>query len=267
MKKSGRRKWLLSAGLTSIFAVTGLIGRAATSEKSTSKDLNIQNEKPKLIVAIANDAQDARQILESGFVGFIWVREFCTYEFNKLNEVSDGRINGMLIDGHLDKQISIASKIKPRPSKILVVSNGTKKGDVKANSIRKKLDDMGFNSFVTAADPPPYTLVTINDRLTEAQAILMTPIQSLFSSDKMRLWLLMSIKQRTPMIGAWRDYQITAGALAGYVYGEDEVERVQLLALQDLEVNRRWPKTGYKPEVRLQKNTGIAKYYSIQIEG
>lgn len=266
MKQSSRRKWLLAAGMVSMFAVTGLIGRAATSEKSISKDLKIQNEKPKLNVAIAKDAQGARQILDSGFVGFIWVRELCTYEFNKLNELSDGRINGMLIDGHLDKQISIASKIKPRPSRILVVSNGTKEGDVRANSIRKKLDKMGFNSFVAATDPPPYTLASINDRLTEAQAIMMTPIKSVFTRQSMRFWLLMSIKQRTPIIGAWRDYQITAGALAGYVYGDDEIDRVQNLALQDLEVNRRWPKTGYKPEVRFQKNTGIAKYYSIQIE-
>lgn len=267
MEKKGRRTWLRNIFLTSILSATGIMFRQSHAEKTVAVNQKKQLKNSTLDVTIAVDAQEARQILDSGFVGFIWVREFCTYEFNHLNKQANGRVNGLLIDGHLDKQISIASKIKPKPTSILVVTNGTKKGAVKAESISSKLENMGFNSFVVSTDNPPYILASINQRLGEAQAIMMTPMQSVFTRQTMRIWLLMSIRQRTPMIGAWRDYQIQSGALAGYVYGDDEVDRIQELALKELEINSHWPESGYKPRVTFNKNTGISKYYSIEIEG
>jgi hypothetical protein len=266
MEGKGRRNWLRAAVGVPLLALTAASWRGVLAEKTTPKLPKPPSTTSEDGVAIAQDAEEARRILNEGFAGFIWVREFCTFEFDHLSRVSNGKVSGMLIDGYLDKQIALSTKINPKPSTILVVSDGTEKGDQKAGFIKKAFDKVGIRSFIAPTDPMPYFLVTINARLNEAQAVMMTPIQSIFKSDQMKLWLLMSIHQQIPLIGAWRDYQIQYGALSGYVYGEEEVDRVQSLALGDLKKNSAWPDTAYKPKVHLATNDKIAKYYAITVE-
>lgn len=253
MTQKGRRAWLkaLASGvILSPFVATNAALKSVSSLK----------------INITQSSKEAENLIANGFDGFIWIRETCSFELQRLQKIAGSRVSGMLIDAYTNEQAALIKKISPAPQKILIPVDGSLSSQSKIKTIEKAFESIGIESISVNTDSPPYYLSSINSRLSEVQAIEMTPIESLFDQAMMKIWVAMSIRQKTPLIGAWRASQIRQGALIGMVYDASEVNRIQNEAVKKLMENGHWEDKAYKPKVTLTINQVLLPYYSIMIK-
>lgn len=189
-------------------------------------------------------------------------------ELSALYVHSGYMISGIPDDQWFDRQVNMITRVSPSITTVIIpVNPGDPYGSMNANTASKALNRRSIKSLVVELGASPYALSPVSRVIDQADAILLPPIDSLTTERWMKLWLELSLQQKTPLFGAWRECQINQGFLGGAVITEAEYSKLidQARAF--------FSKYGYLPtpssligKTTPMFNRRLLPYYSLQIK-
>lgn len=193
----------------------------------------------------------------------LWLPDIGLADYQRLEKEFPGRVSGALRYPVLERQIDLIKSIHPAVRVVLIPF--TKDEEISLYERAEiMLEKAGLQVIRVDIEQDVSALRQVARRIAEAQALLMLPI-SIFESHQMRYWVALTARYNAPMIGAWREDQVVAGAAAGWVSTDAARESCKTTFRAYLDRHGRWPEHPCRPGVTYMENPRVLQHIGITI--
>lgn len=206
----------------------------------------------------------ARAALQACPQGRIWVLGVSGLVLEALRAENGGRISGIAADPPLERQVAILDALRPRPRQVAVPYSAA--AAALARQAAHLLSARGFQPLLLPSDPQVQPLRPLREVLAEVQAVLVLPDPSLYHESLIKHWLLMTTRERVPMIGGLGGQDVRRGIAAAAVQVEEAALELTFQLMPQLLGSTPLPGIKTVEASRVQTNPLILERLGLTLE-
>lgn len=167
---------------------------------------------------VAQSPMQAEEFLRENAVDAIQILHASHEDLACLRSTYQGVVFlGCPIDFSLVDMAGLIRRMDPRPQRALIPVVKGCAMEMKRSSIMTQAQKAGIEIEVISMEPAASSLRHVADRLSDFDVLIMTPSYELFGPEQMPYWVRLTARHGIPMVGAWADFQIKAGASVGFI--------------------------------------------------
>ncbi len=211
------------------------------------------------------DAEEAAYEASKSPDTLIWIRALSPNQYKQLDAEYPGRVSGVMQYPALDKQVELLQYIRPKIKAVLIPIPQGVECDL-CPQIEELLMKTGIQPIPVVIEQDVNSLRQVARRINEAQALLMLPVATIYGPQQMRYWVALTARHNVPMVGAWTEGQINAGASAGWIVTEEAKEDCRRAYVDHVQKNGVWMKTPCYPKVTYIENRHLLDLIGVTIQ-
>lgn len=176
--------------------------------------------------------RSARAVLQACPQGRVWALEIPGVVLDALRADSGGRLSGVAAEPAVERQVTALEALRPRPRQVAIPYSPQAAGLARAAA--QSLAARGFQPLLLPSDPQGQPLRPLREVLGEVQAVLALPDPALYHESLLKHWLLMTARERVPMIGGLGAQDVRRGVAIAAVLAEGAAWALTLQLMPEL---------------------------------